>query len=235
MHALFRRTRLTLVLASVLIIGAAVGVAYAWGGNGQIKLVSCPEVHVMLNTSDKVEGGKWGWLVVQDGSKVISSGTFAKNYQNTEYIIGNNYATDNGEHVFTVYIGGASNPKQDLGDKKSVNVINCGAPEGKPGPQGPQGPTGPAGPQGPKGNTGPAGPQGPAGPAGPAGPQGPAGAPGKPGVIGPQGPRGERGPRGHQGKRGRHGPVGKCPKNCVCKPKRHHKKHHPTPHTARHK
>lgn len=230
MRRLFRRTKLMLALSCVIVIGGAVGVALGWGGNAKITSTSCPEVHFVLNTSGKVEHHKWGYIIKQDDKTVIKQGTFDKNYANAPYVVGKVYTTDDAEHTIDVYVGAAGNVMGDLGDQDHMNVQYCGAPEGK---QGPQGPAGPAGPQGPKGDTGSAGPQGPAGPAGPAG------APGKPGTIGPQGPRGERGPkgkrgpRGHQGKRGRRGPAGKCPKNCVCKPKRHHKKHHPTPHTAR--
>jgi hypothetical protein len=211
---IFSNTRRTIVLAVFIIFAGFVGVALAWGGNGIVTDISCPEVHVKLNVN-KTESNKWGWVVKQDDSKVISSGKFAKNYSNTPYVIGNVYATDNGEHTFTVYVGSANNPTGDVGDRKTTNVVNCGPPAGTPGPQGPAGPQGPSGPAGPKGSTGPAGPQGPKGDTGASGA-------GTPGPAGPSGPKGSRGPRG------RRGAPGKCPKKCVCKPKKH-----PTPHTAR--
>jgi hypothetical protein len=159
--------------------------------------------------------------------RTVSSGTFAKNYSNTTYVIGNVYATDNGEHTFDVYIGGAGNVMHDLGGQAHQNVTHCGPPAGTPGPQGPKGDTGPAGPAGPQG---PAGPKGDVGSAGPQGPKGDTGASGA-GTPGPAGPAGPKGSKGERGARGKRGPAGKCPKKCVCKPK--HKKPHPAPYTAR--
>jgi hypothetical protein len=170
---IFSNTRRTIVLAVFIIFAGFVGVALAWGGNGIVTDISCPEVHVKLNVN-KTESNKWGWVVKQDDSKVISSGTFAKNYSNTPYVIGNVYATDNGEHTFTVYVGSANNPTGDVGDRKTTNVVNCGPPARHPwtarsgwssgsagpgsrGTVGPKGSTGPAGPQGPKGDTGASG------------------------------------------------------------------------------
>jgi hypothetical protein len=222
----FSNTRRTVVLTVAILLTAAVAVAYAWGGNGIVTDVSCPEIHATLNKS-KVESSKWGWIVKQDDKTVISSGTFAKNYSNTTYVIGNVYATDNGEHTFDVYIGGAGNVMHDLGGQAHQNVTHCGPPAGTPGPQGPKGDTGPAGPAGPQG---PAGPKGDVGSAGPQGPKGDTGASGA-GTPGPAGPAGPKGSKGERGARGKRGPAGKCPKKCVCKPK--HKKPHPAPYTAR--
>jgi hypothetical protein len=196
------RRRLIMGLTALIAVGLT-AVAVAGGGNAKVKSISCPEVHVALNTSDQVESSKWGWLILQDGKTVLSKGTFAKNAKFTTYTIGNVYTTDNDEHVITVILGPADNPQSDVGAQGSENVVRCAAPEGKQGPPGPQGP---AGPKGDKGDTGATGQTGPKGDTGAPGPQG------KPGKHGKRGPR---------------GPAGKCPKKCVCKA---HKT--PTPHTT---
>jgi hypothetical protein len=211
------RRRKILAAAVVAIFAAFVGVAYGWSGNGQVIGISCPEVHAKLNTNN-VESSKWGFIIKQDDSTVLAQGTFNKNYSGAPYVIGNIYTTDNAEHTINVYIGGAGNVMNDLAAKDYTNAINCAKPTGQPGQQGPAGPAGPAGPQGPKGDTGPAGPQGPAGPAGPQGPAGNTTTSSTPGLAGPAGPAG---PAGSRGPRGMQGPAGKCPKTCVCKPKKH--------------
>jgi hypothetical protein len=219
----FRSTRRSVAVAVILVFAGAVGVAFAWSGNGKVIMISCPEVHVKLNVNN-VESSKWGYIIKQDDSTVIKQGTFQKNYYGAPYVIGNVYTTDNAEHTINVDVGRAGNVMGDLGAKDYTNTIDCAPPEGKqgpPGPAGPKGNTGPAGPQGPKGDTGASG----NGTPGPAGPQGPKG------EAGPAGPIGQMGPKGAVGPRGKRGAPGKCPKKCVCKPKKHKKT--PTPHTTR--
>lgn len=204
--------------------------ALAW--NPTITSFSCPQVDLTL----PAEPSAWGVFVYQDGNLIYARTTTA-----TGPVFFKWHATDNGTHLFELFVGNPANSNDGVWVK--ATGWDCGAEEGAPGPpgpkgdtgpQGPKGDTGPAGPAGPQGATGargdngPAGPAGPAGqgtpgapgtagPAGPAGKPGPAGAPGKPGTVGKRGPAGKPGKPGANGKPGKPGRAGKVTRVSVTK------------------
>lgn len=148
-------------------------VALAWGG-ASITDVSCPEVHAVL----PVESGPWKVEAVV-GSATSPSGLSGKqvllniNLNGSSYpqVIGKLYAPTDAQTLVTVVAGNAANLSDGF-VYKTVELTNCSAPSGTPGPQGPQGPAGPQGPIGLPGPSGGVGPQGPTGGTGPAGPPG---------------------------------------------------------------
>ena len=187
--------------------------AFAWSG-AKVTDVSCPELHVTA----PVESGNWA-VEVREG--VATTGTafsalpkpiLRQEFPGSKYdtVIGGFYTADANARIVTVAVGNAKNLSDGFA-AKTVQVVNCAAPKGTPGPQGPAGPTGPAGPKGDtgaKGADGKTGPAGPAGKDGATGPAGPKGADGKTGATGPAGPKGDVGPAGPQGPKGDPGAIG---------------------------
>ena len=173
-----------IVVASIIVLGAAAGIAYA----------SIPDSNGIIHLCVKDDGN----VRAVDPSSTKKDQQACKKDERAVDIHQNGATGPPGPQ-------GAVGPQGPPGPQGAKGDPGSQGPPGAMGPVGPKGDTGDAGPQGPKGDTGDpgapgaAGSQGPKGDTGDAGPQGPKG---DPGSQGPQGPAGPQGPQGVPGPAG---------------------------------